>query len=125
MLLNNLNISGSDMVCEGSTSPPPVTLDCGKCAYTAPDLPAAALHRTLHSEEGVLTCSRCGFLTRSKVTMSAHKKTGHAPTIYQCPMCSYSSVNARHVTAHVDHCTGDQEEEYECPYCTEIFNQGE
>ena len=105
-------------------------LRCCTCGYTASDKNKAKMHERLHRDEKkgvpVFKCHSCSFLSCSKVGMSSHKTLEHAPQNIQCPNCSYSSFNVRHVTAHVSkvHCPATDEEMFDCPYCESRFNKG-
>lgn len=106
-----------------------VTLTCHTCKYTAPDSNKAVLHEKLHRDQRggatVFKCKTCHFLSCSKMGITIHKRLEHAPLKYECPMCNYSSFNARHVTAHVDkvHCN-PVEESWSCPYCSTELDSG-
>ena len=104
-------------------------LSCRSCKYVSPDTNKATVHDQLHKDQRsgvtVYKCKTCHFLSCSKMGITIHKRLEHPPQKYQCPMCNYSSFNARHVTAHVDrvHCNPVQES-WSCPYCSAQLDTG-
>ena len=88
--------------------------ECGRCFYSSVELKA---HMDTHKQEK-LSCTDCGYQTKSKNCLNSHLKKHEAGEMYTCDECGKQHSSKTHLNSHKRR-THNKTLAYQCSICGE------